>query len=354
MPKNIVVLADGTARSGGEGHDTNVYKLFKMLENRSPEQVVFYDPGLGTDRRKLTGSVAGLGMSRNVLECYRFIFDHYQSGDRLFFFGFSRGAATVSSLSHFIDRFGILPASRPGLIHRAWQIYRSRDWPAAADFTARFHTMWTRVHFLGVWDTVAALGVPFTWLDVLLDRIPCLRHRFHRFDLSAAVDHGRHALAIDEPRRSFRPEIWSTGGTRTKKQVWFAGSHSNVGGGYADRRLSDIALQWMVCEAVCLDDGLRLRPGHGVALVPDARGPLHDPRARGLARLYRGQTRSWPEQYGPPSLHQSVLDRALWSRVRGVQPVYQPWILQQFAGRYRVEPWASGLEQPEDLDLWAA
>ena len=341
MPKNIVVLCDGTAQDGGRGHDTNVYKLFKMLENRTPRQVVFYDRGLGTGWRKLTGSAAGMGISRNIRECYTFIFDHFEAGDRVFLFGFSRGAATVTSLSHFIHRFGILPKSRPELIVRAWRIYRRQDWRAAGDFAAAHHTMWTTVRFLGAWDTVAALGVPFRGLDLVLDRVPFFRHRFHRFDLSEVVEHGRHALAIDDDRRSFLPELWRQehrpAGSRSLKQVWFAGSHSDVGGGYPEAGLSDLALEWMLCEAA--GHGLRVQPRHGVALAPDPRGTLHDPRARGLARLYRRQRRSWPRGLGRPAIHQSVLGRAAWSRSLGHGPVYGPWILLDFADRHRVEPW---------------
>ncbi len=90
MSKNLVVLSDGTAQEGGEGRDTNVYRLFKMLENRTPRQIVFYDRGLGTDWRKITGAAAGMGITKNILECYTFLFEHYQAGDRLFLFGFSR------------------------------------------------------------------------------------------------------------------------------------------------------------------------------------------------------------------------------------------------------------------------
>ena len=342
MPKNIVVLSDGTAQEGGRGRDTNVYKLFKMLENRTAGQVVFYDRGLGTDWRKLTGNAAGMGITRNILECYRFLFEHFQAGDRVYLFGFSRGAATVTSLSHFIHRFGVLPQSRPELIRRAWRLYRRGDWPGAQDFAARCHTMWTTVRFLGVWDTVAALGVPWTALDVIVDRVPFFRHRFHRFDLSVVVEHGRHAVALDEPRRVFAPELWPpenrVSGDRTMKQVWFAGSHSDVGGGYRDARLSDVALEWMLAEAVAA--GLALRPGHGVVLEPDCRGELHDPRARGPARLYRRRTRDWPASWGRPTIHQSVLDRAAWSRGMSHGPVYGPWLLRRFGDRHRVEPWA--------------
>ncbi len=345
MTKNIVILSDGTAQEGGRGHDTNVYKLFRLLESRSPEQLVFYDPGLGTDWRKLTGNAAGMGITRNILECYGFIQEHFEAGDRLFLFGFSRGAATVTSLTHFIHRFGILPRSRPELVRSAWRLYRRQKWSAAADFALSHETTWAKVRFLGVWDTVAALGLPWTWLDVLVDRVPFWRHRFHCFDLSEVVVHGRHAVAIDDPRRAFHPELWPFSRRRgtcaeTMKQVWFAGSHSDVGGGYAQAYLSDVPLQWMVCEAVCLDDGLRIRPRHGVRLEPSAYGKLHDPRARGLARLYRRQTRAWPAGWGRPTIHQSVLDRVAWSRELGVGSVYSPWIVRQFADDGVIESWS--------------
>ncbi len=128
MPKNIVVLSDGTGQEGGKGADrnTNVYKMFAMLEDRTDRQVVFYDPGLGTDARKITGNAAGAGISKNVRQAYRFIFDHYEVGDRIYLIGFSRGATTVRSLAGFIDKFGILPRSRPELIRKAYAIYKAR------------------------------------------------------------------------------------------------------------------------------------------------------------------------------------------------------------------------------------
>ena len=113
MSKNIVIFSDGTGQEGGEGNNTNVYKLFNMVEDRTPQQVAFYDPGLGSGWRKVTGNVGGMGITRNIQQCYRFIFDHFVAGDKIFLFGFSRGAATIRSLSSFIHYFGILPKSRP-------------------------------------------------------------------------------------------------------------------------------------------------------------------------------------------------------------------------------------------------
>ena len=116
MPKNIIVFSDGTGQEGGKGNNTNVYKLFNMIEDRTENQVSFYDRGLGTGWRKITGNVGGMGISKNIRECYEFIFENYQAGDNIYLFGFSRGATTVRSLSAFIHLFGILPKSRPELI----------------------------------------------------------------------------------------------------------------------------------------------------------------------------------------------------------------------------------------------
>ena len=125
--KNIAIFSDGTGQEGGVGSNTNVYKLFQMVEDRTSNQVAFYDAGLGTNWQKYTGSISGAGITKNILECYQFISDQYQWGDRIFLFGFSRGAATVRSLAGFISKFGILPHSRPDLGVQAWKIYMKSE-----------------------------------------------------------------------------------------------------------------------------------------------------------------------------------------------------------------------------------
>ena len=161
MSKNIVVFSDGTAKEGGQGPNTNVYKLFNMIEDRTADQVAFYDRGLGTGWRKITGLAFGVGISNNIQECHEFIFENYQSGDQIYLFGFSRGAFTVRSLSGFLHLFGILPKSRRELIDDAYDIYKIRDKEKrkarADEFLSRHHTMRCEIKFLGVWDTVGAL-----------------------------------------------------------------------------------------------------------------------------------------------------------------------------------------------------
>jgi uncharacterized protein (DUF2235 family) len=338
MPKNIVVFSDGTGQEGGKGNDTNVYRLFNMVVDRSSRQVAFYDRGLGTGWRKLTGNASGMGISKNILECYEFIFDQYEAGDQIYLFGFSRGATTVRSLSGFLDLFGILPKSRPELIKKAYKIYKigneAERKRKAEEFVTRHHNIWCRVKFLGVWDTVAALGVPHRSVDVVLDRIPFFRHEFHDLKLSPSVENAYHALAIDDERLTFHPTLWDPGieSYQSMKQVWFCGMHSDVGGGYAERHLSDLALEWMVCMA--RDHGLEIYPHHRVVIGGDPNGVMHDSRGEGFKRLFRRAERSWnAERYGDPTVHQSVVERKLGRDNSGERP-YKPWILD---GSYRIK-----------------
>jgi len=240
MSKNIVVFSDGTAKEGGLGTNTNVYKLFNMIEDRTADQVAFYDRGLGTGWRKITGLAFGVGISNNIQECYEFIFENYQSGDQIYLFGFSRGAFTVRSLSGFLHLFGILPKSRRELIDEAYDIYKIRDTEKrkarADEFLSRHHTMRCEIKFLGVWDTVGALGLPVPIR--LMDGWGPFKHEFHNTTLAKNVRHGCHALSIDEQRAAFHPTFWKE--DPLVEQVWFPGVHSDVGGGYPELDISHV------------------------------------------------------------------------------------------------------------------
>lgn len=350
MPKNIVVFSDGTGQDGGSDRNTNVYRLFNMAENRTARQACFYDAGVGSGGiGRLGGLALGRGFGRNVRDCYRFIFDRYEAGDRIYLIGFSRGAATVRSLSYFIHLFGILPQGREKLVRRAWRIYTIDDpakrRAAAAELVRYNHTMWAKVHFLGCYDTVAALGAPFDWLSRVIDRVPGLEHRFHDLRLSPAVVHAYHAVALDDQRATFHPLLWDAvedeperageGADRlaveTLRQVWFAGMHTDIGGGYRDRGLSDIPLVWLTQMAV--EKGLRIHPEHRVAIAEDADGPMRNPRA-GLGRFYRRRPRAWdPARRDRPVVHASVLARRK-NVANADDPPYACWLQQP-----EVEPW---------------
>ena len=340
MPKNIVVFSDGTGQEGGKTNPTNIYQTFRMLENRTARQVVFYDRGLGTGWRKVTGNVGGRGISANIQECYRFIFDQYEAGDRIYLMGFSRGAATVRSLSSFIHYFGMLPKSRPELISQAYDIYKEGDVAKrkalAGDFVDRHHTMWARIRFLGCYDTVAALGLPWKPLSVALNYVPAWRHRFHNYSLSESVEHAYHAVAIDDERKTFHPILWDAEVEKyqTVQQVWFSGAHSDVGGGYDERFLSDIALVWLTRQAI--GQGLRIYPDNKVVIDEDAEKILHDSRGSTTTRFFRRELRSWDRnRTDKPVVHESVIKRSESHDLPDGKP-YQPWILNT---DHKVEPW---------------
>jgi uncharacterized protein (DUF2235 family) len=346
MPKNIVVFSDGTGQEGGKGNNTNVYKLFNLIEDRTQNQISFYDRGLGTGWRKITGNVGGMGISKNIRECYEFIFEHYQAGDNIFLFGFSRGATTVRSLSAFIHLFGILPKSRPELIKQAYKIYKISDdderEKLADDFVKRHHNQWCKIKFLGVWDTVAALGIPFKTIDVIVNFFPFFRHKYHNLKLSNSVINARHALAIDDERKTFHPKIWDKEikDDQTMKQVWFSGMHTDVGGGYKEHKLSDIPLTWMVMEAK--EFGLRIYPKNKVEINQNPEGIMHNSRKGFPKNLFRKKIRSWnSETHGKPVVHESVLLRKLNSQ-NEESPAYAPWILKL---DYDSEDWPEAIRK---------
>ncbi len=335
MSKNIVIFSDGTGQKGGVNFNTNVYKLFNMVEDRTDRQVVFYDPGLGTDWRKVTGNIFGVGISQNILDCYRFLFENYNAGDKIFLFGFSRGAATVRSLSGFLHLFGILPQSRKDLILQAFKIYKienkERRLSKANAFIEKNHTMWCKVKFLGVFDTVAALGLPNKIVGGLIDRLTPFK--FHSFELSKSVEYARHALSIDEERKIFSPVIWDALKEESKdvrmKQVWFSGVHTDVGGGYAEDDLANISLRWMLREAT--EKGLLIyEPSPAYKALQNAEinvdGTMHNEIKGFIGKLYSKMIRAWNEEtHGVPTIHWTV-----FKRVKNIDnsesPLYNPWV----------------------------
>ena len=366
MGKNIIIFSDGTGQKGGVGSNTNVYKLFNMIEDRTNRQIAYYDPGLGTDWKKITGSLFGRGFSKNILECYRFLFENFEAGDKIYLFGFSRGAATVRSLSAFIHLFGILPKSRPDLIKQAFAIYKKDNREGKAEeFINKHHTMWSKIEFVGVWDTVAALGVPIKELSVILERL--FSYKFHNFDLSKSVIFARHALSIDDERKTFHPVLWNPINKLSEKekeecvqegkevldpkekmkQVWFAGVHTDVGGGYEDDDLSNITLKWMVQEAEA--KGLFIYTKSEkyskkykalMKNAPKVNGHMHNEQKGRTGKFFKRKQRTWNTvTHGQPCLHASVLVRTKDNDNKDV-PKYSPWILKHMSKNNPcIEPW---------------
>ena len=307
--KNIVICCDGTGNEISE-NISNVLKLYRTLRKMGktePNQVVFYDPGVGTlakpdpwmkfkqDAVAVLGLVTGYGLDDNVLAAYTFLANHYEDGDHVFLFGFSRGAYTVRVLAGLVHRIGLLGPHQVNLVGSALTAYKQID---ANDMTARptdrseeagsgqpqpstkedrasqfariVSARWPTIKFLGVWDTVASVIVPRSdryYFGFSLQTLANTR-------CNPSVKVFRQAMAIDERRRMFRLDPWdepqtfmhnrfsATNNTEPQdaKQVWFAGVHADIGGGYpeAESGLSKYPLIWMIKEAV--DQGLAVDP----------------------------------------------------------------------------------------------
>jgi hypothetical protein len=254
-------------------------------DKHGTEQVVYYDPGVGTAGLwdKFAGGGFGVGLSHHIKRAYRFIANNYADGDEIFCFGFSRGAYTVRSLSGLIGAVGLLENDQLEFLPEAYKYYRTHpdERPESKHEKVLPKKDSPRRHipiaFMGVWDTVGALGIPFRGLRWISRKWV----GFHNVELSGNIRYAFQALAVDEKRSLFAPAIWTT---REEKdeikhasqrllQVWFAGAHSNVGGGYACSGLSDVALEWMVgmagecgleLDAAYLEAKMDPKPVHGV------------------------------------------------------------------------------------------
>lgn len=307
MGKRLVVCCDGTWNTPDQMNDgqpcpTNVTRLALAIAASGSDEVeqrMFYHRGVGTRRwERIRGGAFGMGLSRNVQEAYRFVVDHYEPGDELYFFGFSRGAYTARSTVGLIRNAGVLRREHAGRIGEAYALYRSRadvtkPTGTEAKLFRRSYSHETGIRFLGVWDTVGALGIPMSgmgWLN--------RRWQFHDTELSTTVEAAFQALAIDETRKPFKPAVWSQqpgAGAQRLEQVWFSGCHCDIGGGYPDSGLSDLALLWMADRArscglalseEMLEPGDGDGPGREYPVRPDPMGELHDSR-KAFYRLLR-------------------------------------------------------------------
>jgi uncharacterized protein (DUF2235 family) len=347
VAKNIIICSDGTGNTAVKDRGTNVFKLYEAIDlnghrndpNLTP-QVALYDDGVGTQTflpLKLLGGAFGFGMKRNVLKLYTGLVRIYDPGDRIYLFGFSRGAFTVRTLAGFIAKCGILDWNRLAttdemtkVVAKAYRTYREgyRTWlwrmlhgkslqdvqKAAADsiekLKAETKAHDAGIHFVGVWDTVDSVGGPF----YISDLINALIHRFKfpDYKLSEKIQHAVQALSIDDARAAFEPRLWEA--DSKLEQVWFAGVHSNVGGGYPKQGMSLVTLAWMMQKASqrqlrTLGDDHNRYWEHG-----NVDDKLYDSRA-GLGVFYRWKPRDmqglWEGQKAGslPKVHLSVLER---------------------------------------------
>jgi uncharacterized protein (DUF2235 family) len=314
MSRNIVICCDGTANEFAQDR-TNVVRLYYTLEQKPTEQIAFYHPGLGTMEpagaltpvaRKITrllGMAVGYGLSADIRDAYIFLMNNYNEHDNVFLFGFSRGAYTARAVCSLLHMYGLIWPGNDPLVSYAVRmmmgIEKARDakrankvspkeaddaiakyFRLAEDFRKTMCRLDCKLHFVGVWDTVASVG----WKDNPL-KLPFSAD-------NPDINIGRHAIAIDERRAFFRTNRWipsselTEHGPKDVLQVWFAGVHCDVGGGYPEEEsgLSKIALEWMLEEAKAAglvvnaarqDEVLGRTPGSEYA-KPDCDAPAHE------------------------------------------------------------------------------
>jgi uncharacterized protein (DUF2235 family) len=372
MPKNIVICCDGTANEFA-GDRTNVVKLYYTLEQDPRTQIAFYHPGLGTmepvgalttTTRAITrvlGMAMGYGLSNDVRDAYIFLMNNYQENDQVYLFGFSRGSYTARAVCSLLAMYGLIYPGNDPLVPYAVRMMMAIDkaqkrkeqkkgtageedavaeyFKLARDFKNTMCRTTCNPHFVGVWDTVSSVG----WLSDPV-KLPFTAD-------NPFIHYGRHAIAIDEKRAFFRTNRWMPAkeltehGPRDCKQVWFAGVHCDVGGGYAekDSGLAKIALEWMLEEARAAglkvnagrqDEVLGRSPG-STYTAPDVNGMMHE-SLKGAWKIaeviekphydYATGATEWRANRGrrrtiPPGslIHESVFQRQNGAYARDIQ-----------------------------------
>jgi uncharacterized protein (DUF2235 family) len=356
MPKNVVVCCDGTANEFVQDR-TNVIKLSYTLEQNPGQQIAYYRPGLGTmepagalttiarKTTRLLGQAVGYGLESDVRDAYVYLMNYFEPGDRVFLFGFSRGAYTVRALTSLLHMYGLICRGNEPLVPYAIRMLtaihkldsagaaqtqeRDQYFQLAKEFQETFCRAVCKPWFVGVWDTVSSVG----WIENQL-KLPFTAD-------NPDIEIGRHAIALDERRAFFRTNLWrpkpppAISGPKDLKQVWFAGVHCDVGGGYPEPEsgLSKIALEWMLKEAIAAGlrvdkDRMNLVLGNagGAYVRPDPNGQLHESLTKAWwpaelipkkhydsaqkkweRRMNKGRRRTMPPK---PLVHESVFQRA--------------------------------------------
>lgn len=339
MSKNIILCADGTGNKGGSTPDSNVYKIFNAIDlhNTDIKQIAFYDNGVGTQTNKFVrglSSAFGFGFQTNVCDLYEYLARNYNPDDKIYMFGFSRGAATIRAFNGFIDACGLIDGrgkSNKDLKDEVKKVMEAYNKPELLKTfpNIKFHSKKPGIAFIGVWDTVSALGFPertsrhgfflrilsiaFEFLGTISDKF--FPHKFYNYELTPNVEKAFQALSIDDERTSFWPKVWQEESEEAKEvkqveQVWFAGMHSNIGGGYERAGLANVSFAWMLDKV----EGIKFKDKFLDLAKADANvnGRMYDSR-HGFGAYYRYHPREistlCKEAGATVKIHESVIRR---------------------------------------------
>ncbi|MGE0677208.1 DUF2235 domain-containing protein [Pseudolabrys sp.] len=393
MSKRIVLLSDGTGNAASSIWRTNVWRIFQSIDLTSSEQVACYDDGVGTSSFKplaILGGAFGWGLKRNVIHLYKFLCRNYEPDCQIYAFGFSRGAFTIRVLIGLVANQGIVPYSteddlegkaiaayrafRRGRYRRslgalfrpvrdAW-VFLKTHLLGRGQYSSKNNIQVERIHFLGLWDTVAAYGLPVDEWTIGIDRFLWPLELPNRV-LWSKVERAYHALSLDDQRTTFQPVLWDEAGAPEGRinQVWFAGVHANVGGGYPDDSLAGVPLLWIMKRAEEAGLHFKVSPKQPDSLLvtessADKDGRLYDSRA-GLASYYRYGPRDvdllcddrWHGvTVGLPKVHESVFAR-MKSKATAYAPVGLPrkYVIVKDDGT--IAPQGSAGDMPVDEGL---
>ncbi|WP_380057647.1 DUF2235 domain-containing protein [Falsihalocynthiibacter sp. SS001] len=311
-----VIILDGTLSSLEDGHESNaglLYKLLSQLPLKERPHLRYESGAQWPTWRSSLDVLEGRGINKQIRRTYGVLASRYHPDDRIFLFGYSRGAFAVRSLAGMIDQVGLLKAKHATVrnIRLAYRLYQGPpDTEAIQAFQAAYCYPSVDIEMVGVWDTVKALGnrLPVFW------RLTDHRYAFHNHNLGHSAKHGYHALALDETRQAFAPVMWSSpkGWDGHVQQMWFRGSHGDVGGqlgGFLEARpLSNIPFVWMVEKAEALN----------LALPEGWRSQFPcDPNAPSV-----GRNRSWGKLF--MSREKRIIGRDRSERIHSSVPANHP------------------------------
>lgn len=321
-----VIIIDGTMSSLHPGMQTNAGQTYQLLRElgHSARLSIYYEAGIQWESWRASSDVLqGRGINRQIRRAYGFLASRYEPGDRIYLFGYSRGAFAVRSLAGVIDRVGLLQAEH-ATERNVTQVYRHyRTAPgshAARVFADKYCHFETGIEMIGVWDTVKALGLrlPLLW------RLSEAQHGFHNHHLGPSIRHGYQALALNENRTAFAPVLWDCppGWDGNVEQVWFRGAHGDIGGqlgGYeAARPLANIPLVWILDRAEAC--GLALPENWRARFPCDPTGPMVG-TMRGWGAVFLARSRRAVGKDVSERLHPSVLTaREATGKKRGRVP----------------------------------